>query len=479
LATYYVDPSAAVNGTGTLASPFNSWASATWGVGHTYLQKAGTTAVEQVSINANGPITLGRYGAGSRPVINANGASYAIHNRYRSNITIEDFELTGALLDGLLIEGYGSNINTNRVRRCAAYSNTRNGFNIDSVTLTCYVNDVIYEDCDGYRNGRHGFDTLGIVTNVVYRGCTAYENGWGEPGHGFSLHPFSTSVTSGWTLVSGTTYSRTLAASETVQKLIDRTSDVTLAANTSTPTTPAANQWGQSGTTLYVNVGVDPNGRTLVWKRAAHGPFTYYSCTAWDNISTPTAAGEGHGFAADDISGPASYFSCVSFKNKGAGFQCQWTTDIAHTACLAYNNELSNFRTTGNTDGIIQTNCSSVGSAQHGFFFDAPLTSVSLKNCVALNNGVGVAGIFGIIGTGVVTTDCCAFGSSGATSGTSNTRLSTSDPLLSSAYRPRPGSPLIESGNYLGNLQDKNSTTYWNPPTIGAYEYIRPRTMRS
>lgn len=46
-------------------------------------------------------------------------------------------------------------------------------------------------------------------------------------------------------------------------------------------------------------------------------------------------------------------------------------------------------------------------------------------------------------------------------------------------YRVLPNSPLIAAGSYVTNLKDNNSTTYWNPPTIGAFEYIRPRTMRS
>jgi len=55
----------------------------------------------------------------------------------------------------------------------------------------------------------------------------------------------------------------------------------------------------------------------------------------------------------------------------------------------------------------------------------------------------------------------------------------TANPLLNQYQRPIVDSPLVEAGTYLGSLQDNNSTTYWNPPTIGAYEYIRPRTMRS
>jgi len=36
-------------------------------------------------------------------------------------------------------------------------------------------------------------------------------------------------------------------------------------------------------------------------------------------------------------------------------------------------------------------------------------------------------------------------------------------------------SPAISAVTYLGNLQDKNSSAFWNPPSIGAYKYIRPR----
>lgn len=50
---------------------------------------------------------------------------------------------------------------------------------------------------------------------------------------------------------------------------------------------------------------------------------------------------------------------------------------------------------------------------------------------------------------------------------------------LSSFYFVLPSSSAIAAGAYLGSLQDNNSTTYWNLPTIGAFEYIRPRTMRS
>lgn len=43
MATYHIDPSAAANGTGTAANPFNNWASVPLGAGHVYRQRRGTT----------------------------------------------------------------------------------------------------------------------------------------------------------------------------------------------------------------------------------------------------------------------------------------------------------------------------------------------------------------------------------------------------------------------------------------------------
>jgi hypothetical protein len=57
----------------------------------------------------------------------------------------------------------------------------------------------------------------------------------------------------------------------------------------------------------------------------------------------------------------------------------------------------------------------------------------------------------------------------------------TSDPLLSSAYRPLPGSPLIGAGTHLGYVRDLDGKQRPNPPSIGAYDVAnvttRPRTV--
>ena len=69
----YIDPGAATTGNGTSSSPYKSWSSVTFIAGKSYLQKRGTVAREQITVNASGkagsPIVIGAYGSGALPVI--------------------------------------------------------------------------------------------------------------------------------------------------------------------------------------------------------------------------------------------------------------------------------------------------------------------------------------------------------------------------------------------------------------------------
>lgn len=49
---------------------------------------------------------------------------------------------------------------------------------------------------------------------------------------------------------------------------------------------------------------------------------------------------------------------------------------------------------------------------------------------------------------------------------------------LQNIFFPAFSSSSIASGTYLGNFQDNFSSTFQNPPSVGAFEYIRPRTFR-
>jgi len=52
----------------------------------------------------------------------------------------------------------------------------------------------------------------------------------------------------------------------------------------------------------------------------------------------------------------------------------------------------------------------------------------------------------------------------------------TADPLLTDTYRPKPGSPLLGAGTHLGYTRDIDRKQRPNPPAIGAYDAATLRT---
>lgn len=93
----------------------------------------------------------------------------------------------------------------------------------------------------------------------------------------------STEVTTEWTNTSGDVWSTALASSPTNLYLVadySRTGITKLTKNTSTPTTPGADQWGHSSSTLYVNSATDPN--TLHYERVTAASTHAISVSAAD-----------------------------------------------------------------------------------------------------------------------------------------------------------------------------------------------------
>lgn len=483
MATYYINPEASSTGTGTISDPFRSWASVTWSSGNTYLQKAGTVASETVAVGSSGTvgsrIYIGKYDSGPNPIV-GNGQQYGVYLNVRQYIDVEDIDARSCTDHGFYVRsGGGSNLQSITFTRCNAYGNQNNGFYLDSIVLNGSINNVTFTDCNSYDNLEHGYDCLGIVKNVIWTRCKAWNNGTVVLGHGFSIHPFiSNNITSGWTATgTGTSYSRATSAGEDVQKVINRTSGVTFTKNPGAGATVANGEWDQAsaGATLYINNGGDPNGVTMAWKRAAHGPFTYYNCESYNN-QTDAGAGEGHGFASDDMTGPSTYYGCYSHNNEGAGFQCQWTDDVAYYGCIAVANVLSNFRTTGHTDTLSVNNCTSVSSSEHGYFFDDPFTDVSITNCIAYKNGTSSGSLYGIIAgtTGVTATkNCCSGnGSTGTNSYNSVTDSSpiSADPLLD--VRHKPTNARLFNGGATVSGTDFYGNTLPASPSIGAIQCV-------
>ncbi len=76
-ATYYIDPTAADDGDGSLSNPYNNWESVAWASGNTYLQKRDTEYCQTINVCASGTedawIVLDAYGSGAKPKLTITG----------------------------------------------------------------------------------------------------------------------------------------------------------------------------------------------------------------------------------------------------------------------------------------------------------------------------------------------------------------------------------------------------------------------
>jgi len=106
MATYYMDPTRSTNGSGSFASPYNTWVGVTISAGNVYLQKEGTTFVGSVTIpvGATG-VTLGSYDRASgamlsdptrRALIDGTGTQLTVRVREGAhNAVIDSLEVFG------------------------------------------------------------------------------------------------------------------------------------------------------------------------------------------------------------------------------------------------------------------------------------------------------------------------------------------------------------------------------------------------
>jgi len=282
--TVFVDPSQAINGNGTLASPYNTWAGIQFQSGVSYLQKRGTVSNAGILINQSGgvgtEIYIGAYfnADGSdnisqpKPVIDLLGAAGdAINTNSQFNLRITNFVFSSAASHGVFIANPPPNSNI-IVSECEALDNVRHGFYVSKFNDPV-GSGVIFNLCKSDRNGQHGYQTTNHIgdpttVGVTYHYCTADNNGilgtgTADGGHGFSAFGSFRNVTGGWTLVAGSTYSRLLTDTNiydaTVHRVKDNSNNIEFAQNTATPTTPNANEFGVIAGTLYINSSFDPN----------------------------------------------------------------------------------------------------------------------------------------------------------------------------------------------------------------------------
>src|SRR5215213_10758317 len=118
-ATYYLDCSAATNGSGTQASPWNNLAtvnSRTFAPGDSLLFKRGTTCTGFFYFSSAGTssnrITIGAYATGALPILNGNFTQAAVELMNPSYVTMQDLEIINGRTWGILATTNADGVST-------------------------------------------------------------------------------------------------------------------------------------------------------------------------------------------------------------------------------------------------------------------------------------------------------------------------------------------------------------------------------
>ena len=288
------------------------------------------------------------------------------------------------------------------------------------------VNGVLVEDCDFYENmGMGSYISGNCASNttstaaaysVRFVRCAswnngkvvapqAYHHGMSNIAHRMQFGDGVSTGLSGWTLTSGTTYSRPnptppagmVATIDDIPAVTFRSGSGAypgiLKRNTATPTTPAAGEYGYNGTNLYVNLGAALISTIQFTAQLAPcKDIQYESCEAF-GIQSYTLSGvltEGFGFAADEFS-VVSYLKCFSHHNQQAGFFFHYGNGSSVRGSYSYANH-----STGVTSSCTQNTVSEDSSILYNGSSAADLLlNFGLTTAQGSNPSIGIYSIFG------------------------------------------------------------------------------------
>lgn len=257
------------------------------------------------------------------------------------------------------------------------------GFIVDNVTsvgTTSQVSNIKFEYMYSHGNGAFGFATSSNGNGIYCDYCRLDYNGALYHGGGAFIHPYRSTLTSGWTVVSGDIYGRdSLSATDDVDVVywIDQRQFLT---DIGTCGSPAAGEFcytvGAPGAgTLRVNlgVGVVPNGQSIQYRR---GPLTNVvisnSSASYNYASDGT---HGAGFQPDDLAGSVLVRSSWANNNEGSGFKAYRNQGTIFEGIVSWNNGLDSGNSNGDRSGIhtdestgtIVRQATSANNAVYGF----------------------------------------------------------------------------------------------------------------
>lgn len=313
---------------------------------------------------------VGAYGTGANPIFRnpASLGNMILNSSNAKFVTYEDLDFDCTVTSGtgvspLYISTQTSGTCNDLIFRRCIFRNSSygSGFNVNQeLAATNAPNNILLEDCLSYNNFAHGYIFTGY--NITVNRCYSYGNGWGTGAHGFSSYRIRETHTSGWSFVSGNTYSKVISKANVYYvRLTAGAQQGTypiLFKNTTTPTTPGAGEFGYSGSTIYVNLGADPNTHTLSVSFGVGGyGINYKDCVAFSNQAYALYPyHEGHGFAFDDFTSFSSMDRCISTGNQGAGVSINQGEYVTITNCVFANNDYYGISASGMPNHTICNN---------------------------------------------------------------------------------------------------------------------------
>jgi len=371
MAEFYVDLSAASNGTGTEESPYNSFSSLNssgWARGNTVRIKRGSTRVVDAGTRAHVVCTTGSgrllitdYGdpLAPMPVIDGGGSTFnPFWVRTGSGIDIERIHVTNAPGSCFAIEqsaaGSADNISDVEVRDCLVTRCGQNpalkgvdGLRVGAITwMAGTISNIRLKRIVARDNGGHGIKIRGHAEDVTVDDCIGLRNGYISPSHAMGTSgSFVQLAGSGWTNISGNVWEKAATVpgsasfTDWLFVYIAGASPIYRLYPSNTPATPGPGECGFGvANTLRVNLGgVNPNTALNV---AAHfnAPrrVWFNNCVGMHTIDADGIEGQGVYF--DSGSFQCWSRGCVAAYNEGEGFQTNQTTDCGHYNGLAFKN---------------------------------------------------------------------------------------------------------------------------------------------
>ena len=427
MATIYIDPTVAGTGTGTLGDPFQSWASVTWTAGNVYLQKLGTefsgTIAPSGSGTAGARIVIGAYdqttGAqvyvgGIRPVVFGTADLDAVNLGRTGSRSY--FDIVNMSLAG----GTGSSVAG--IHGLGATETTARYNNVINCRVTAQNGSGINARGVGWQvinSELVNCQIDGVIiagSDLLIERCTITGNDVGlVNGDGIQI------------LAAGSCGVSVIRKNYIEQSLSSPKQGIIFQA--------------ASGSALIEDNEIHGGGQNAIAMQVPGGIVRrnkIYNAT--NGISVLVA----------DVLVSANY---VSESETGVIF-----TVSDATGALIYGNTFANISSRGvynvsAASGATATikNNAFVSCAGHGVLAQAGADLTYGHNAYFL----------------------CGTDNSGGTSLGNNV---TTNPLLTSDYKPTQSSPLVAAGTHLGYRRDIEGKQRQNPPCIGAYDAAPMRT---